>query len=73
MQKINYVKKYAISPGFIMSANDSDEHFVSAKRLIELYGVDTMECVVVTQSNRKILSVDRSLTWLMPRFDGKYR
>lgn len=43
---------YAVFPGDILSAHDTDVHFVSARRLIELYGVDPSECVVIHDEER---------------------
>ena len=43
--------KYIVRAGTIRSS-DGDVHFVSAKRLIELHGVDPDECIAVTEGFR---------------------
>ena len=38
--------KYILCPGYIISKNDGDEHYINAKTLQSLYMVDPKECVV---------------------------
>ena len=33
-------KKIAVHPGYIMSCNDNDKHYISFKTLCNLYGID---------------------------------
>lgn len=67
--------KYIVVASTVRSANDGDIHFVSAKRLIELYGVDPKNCIVAVDSFR---SVSRALERfpdaeiLRPSSDGQY-
>lgn len=36
--------KYQIQPGFVYSINDRQKHYVTARELIALYGVDPRAC-----------------------------
>lgn len=58
--------KYLLCPGEIRSKNDGDLHYISARRLIELYGVDPREC---TTDDRGL----EGLIPLRPRYQGDYR
>lgn len=60
-------KKYAILPGYVFSRSDGDRHFITAKQLIQLYGVNPAECI----------EVGEGVDWtgfipLSPRDDGDY-
>ena len=39
-------KEYAIHPGYIISINDGDRHYISFNRLIWLYKVDPKNCIL---------------------------
>jgi hypothetical protein len=45
-EKIIPPKKYALHPGFVKSRTDGDRHYISAKYLAFLYGVDMRECEI---------------------------
>lgn len=76
---MSMAKKYIVFPGYI------GKHYISAKRLIQLYGVDWKACVVVggLLSVREMSDVIYSgyyrdqkvsnLVWLTPREDGNYK
>ena len=41
------VRRFALYPGYVVSANDSDRHYIPAHKLAQLFGVDLNECVVI--------------------------
>lgn len=66
-------RKYLICPGIVVSESDNNEHYISSRRLIELYKVRQEECIIVDREE-----VARGLNWadyvqLRPRTDGDYR
>lgn len=65
--------KYLVCPGYVSSVNDKDEHYISAMRLIKLYGVHPRECVVLTDNMRGYSQEFlNSLYALYPRRNGNY-
>jgi hypothetical protein len=40
--------RYAVFPGNVTSENDGDKHYVGARQLMHLYGVDPRECIVIS-------------------------
>lgn len=40
-------KKFIVQPDFILSKFDGDEHYINAHQLIDLYGVNPAECVLL--------------------------
>ena len=66
----NPMKKYVLHPGFVSSAFDSDEHFVSSDHLVKLYGVSMADCVIDTEP--EFTTWDESMVHLYPRYDGNY-
>lgn len=66
-------KKYIICPGFVVSKNDGDCHFIDASTLMNLYKVNPMECIV-NRDHDSIRGIDTTkLIWLSPRYDGNYQ
>lgn len=63
-------KKYLVVPGYTISRNDGDRHYISAPALMRLYGVSPLECVVLSLSDRRL--ADQNLIVLRPRYDGIY-
>jgi hypothetical protein len=61
--------KYCMHGGWVKSRHDGDQHYVSAVRLIRLYGLDPKECVV----SIKQFMEREDLIHLHPRYDGNYR
>jgi hypothetical protein len=56
----------------VISRHDGDVHFVSGKRLAELYKVDPSECIFVDEP-KKLLGLDvRGLKVLRPDPSGEY-
>jgi len=65
-------KKYLVLEGEITSQHDGDIHYISGRRLIELYGVNPKECIVV-KPGEEIRGINTSgLILLRPRYDGNY-
>lgn len=67
---------YVVLPGYVTSQNDGDRHYITAERLIELYGVDPRRCIVVDRSRPHMA---QGIHWsladlpqLKPRSDGNY-
>lgn len=65
--------KYVLIPGHILSRTDGDEHYISAAKLAELYGVDLKECDVKYYDQRDFGKTFEDLIKLTPRSDGNYR
>jgi hypothetical protein len=45
--------KYVIVPGYVISRNDQQRHYVSAPRLADLYRVNFQECRVFTRTDNE--------------------
>lgn len=58
---------YIVYPGYVVSRNDGDRHYVSFERLVQLYGVDPKLCIRASHgpANPKLIP-------LQPRYDGQY-
>jgi len=65
-------KKYVICPGWIVSQNDGDRHFITAQQLIRLYGVNPKECIVRRERDN-VLPWHKELKWLRPKYNGDYQ
>lgn len=64
--------KHLLFPGLVESRTDSNMHYVSAARLIELYQVPLSECLIVRYPH-DLHGIDTAgLIELRPRYDGKY-
>lgn len=66
--------KYVVIGDKVISKYDGQEHYVNAKDLIRLYGIDPKECI--THESMSGVPLTRSiagLTVLRPRYDGKYK
>lgn len=67
------MKKYVVYGGFVRSKNDYQEHYVSAYKVANLYGVKIMECILIdANTNTKGLKTD-GLIRLCPDSDGIYK
>lgn len=62
--------KYAVYPGMITSITDGDRHYITARQLIRLYGVDEKECFIVKHDDGA--GIPPNLIALKPRYDGNY-
>ena len=69
------MKKYVVYPGIVFSRSDGDKHYISTHRVMELYGVNPQECVLITDDRSDIeLGLNLShLIPLYPRNDGNYK
>jgi hypothetical protein len=47
------MNKYLVYGGEIASINDGGWHYVSAKKVAELYKVNPRECIMVDKEDRK--------------------
>lgn len=72
-------KKYLVCPRMITSKNDNDRHYISAPRLMELYGVSPSECLVMPDyhpNSPEWHQYERGdfddLIRLSPRYNGDY-
>lgn len=62
------MKRYVLHPGWVMSKNDGDRHYITALKLVELYRVHPADCRVYgTEMPDKEGEVH-----LWPRYDGNY-
>ncbi len=67
--------RFIVHPGFVWSKSDGQQHFISASKLANLYGVNMRECIVISPDRTE----DKlGFEWregdidLYPRTDGKY-
>lgn len=71
-----FMKKYIVYGGYVPSKSDKDLHYISAKKVAELYGISPRECLMIDNYNkdektRGLIIGDR--IELYPRFDGSYK
>lgn len=64
-------KKYLLCPGYVISQNDGDRHFIGADELARLYGVPMSECSIFDERIQMIRNTD-GLIQLHPRSNGDY-
>lgn len=64
--------KYFVYPDRTMSKNDGDIHYISAKQLIDLYGVNPAECQIILKPEDERGYDTSKITRLRPRMDGNY-
>ena len=67
--------KYVLCPGEVVSATDGDIHYISAKQLQELYGVNPKDCIFypdMSDPRNKHWIVPDDAIFLHPREDGNY-
>lgn len=60
--------KYVVHPGFVLSKQDKDTHYVGYNRLVALYGVDPRNCELYNPA----INYATEYLHLHPRFDGNY-
>lgn len=68
-------RKYLVLPGFIQSKSDAEVHWISGRQLINLYGVDSGECVIADVEGlvRRGWNVElNKLIKLTPNYSGDY-
>ena len=64
------MRRYILHPGEIVSCSDNDIHYISAKILAELYGIEPGRYVVYGQPGYREKEGD---IHLYPRIDGNYQ
>ena len=65
--------KYVLCPGWFISKNDNEEHYVCAKDLSELYGVNLDDCLILNDTNYIFLNrANNNLKFLTPKENGEY-
>jgi len=64
-------KKYILCPGYVISENDFDEHYLSAIQLRKLYDVPMEECIIKNPRMSHTAEYD-DLIRLEPRHNGDY-
>jgi hypothetical protein len=63
--------RYVLCPGYVTSANDGQEHFISSPKLARLYGVDLRSPNVVVDLDHGFRHRPGDIC-LGPRLDGNY-
>jgi hypothetical protein len=63
--------KYLVIPGNVRSRNDGDIHYISARQLMQLYGVNPDECVIYDNRFGGRQYSDELIP-LRPMFNGNY-
>jgi hypothetical protein len=63
--------KYLVYPGYVISKNDGEKHYISFMKLIELYRVDPRECINASMASFGIHRC--GLKRLMPDTTGRYK
>ena len=69
------IVKYLLCPGFVTSKTDGQAHYIGARTLADLYGVQMHECKVRPdrhQFGRHAWGPPHDLIELHPRNDGDY-
>lgn len=61
-------KLFALHPGYVISINDQDMHYITAEKLIKLYKIDPRKCVVWHES---MMSQNNNYIHLHPQRDIK--
>lgn len=64
--------KFVICPGYRQSASDDQWHYINARKLISLYGVNPAECIIFKQEGLEGIKLDGCI-WLYPRYNGDYK
>lgn len=62
-------KKYMLHPGYVISKNDGEMHFIDADHLRKLYGVRADQCVKCEFHGQEL---DKNYIHLFPRHHGDY-
>ena len=68
------MKKYCLLSGFVFGKYDSDKHYISAKKLCELYNLNPRECYLMNNEfdfNGK--GLEDNMIILRPRHNGDYK
>jgi hypothetical protein len=71
----NGFKIYLVIGGWVNSKTDGDRHYINAKRLVELYGVDIKDCILRESDRQPYPRADElriGYTRLEPSYNGDY-
>lgn len=63
------MKKYCLHPGYVISKNDGEKHYITYQQLVGLYKLDPKECV---EWFDYIFDSYEDFKHLGPRHDGNY-
>jgi len=64
---------YVLVPGYVISKSDGDRHYVNAKQLQRLYGVESANCIKApTGPEARYWKPPADAVYLRPRYDGDY-
>lgn len=69
------MKKYVCFGGYIISQHDGDKHYISARRVAELYKLNPRECRFFEWNERNLavgLNFNEYIV-LNPKSDGNYK
>lgn len=65
--------KYVLHGAHIHSKNDSDRHYISAAKLVELYKLDREECILIDlEDNQNKFRGLEDKIHLYPDYNGDY-
>lgn len=71
--------KYVVYPGMVRSKNDGQWHYISASKLIMLFGVNPLECEIFDPKgwwprsyHEQAAERHKELTVLQAQYDGNY-
>lgn len=65
--------KYVICPGYMISKNDREVHYISSIQLMKLYNVNPAECIICDYSRPKThKGLHNNLIYLYPKYNGHY-
>lgn len=64
-------KKYLLFPGYVISQNDGDRHYINAIVLARLYSINLSECIVCDRSVN--FHQSENLISLYPDSTGVYK
>jgi len=71
--------KYSVRPGYVTSIHDGQRHYITARMLMDLYGVKPYECMIFEPAKwwqerhfRSAEAAHAGLIALRPRYDGDY-
>lgn len=63
--------RYILYPGCITSKNDGDLHYIGARQLADLYGIDFSKCTIVRSSTNGFVDRKNDIH-LHPKHNGNY-
>ena len=66
------VMKFILIPGYVISANDGEEHFIDCIKLMKYYGLNRKDCIFATHDSGCYFAEPYNIV-LRPRYSGDYR